>query len=102
MAEKAGGGRAVRWQLERPDLPAGTRDPAGQYTTLEDLAQAVHDGLVDADDEQRAVLEQVLADRPPPAPDPRPGRRRWRTVTGCIRSANRSAESFAEIVPAAA
>ena len=29
------------------------------YTTIEALAQAVHDGLVDASDEQRAVLEQA-------------------------------------------
>jgi hypothetical protein len=32
---------------------------ASQYSTLEDLAQAVHDGLVDADDDARGVLEQV-------------------------------------------
>jgi ABC-type amino acid transport substrate-binding protein len=30
-----------------------------RYTTLEDLAQAVYDGQVDADDDARAVLEQV-------------------------------------------
>ena len=36
------------------------------YTTIEALAQAVHDGLVDASDEQRAVLEQAwqIANRP--------------------------------------
>jgi hypothetical protein len=44
--------------------------------TIEDLAQAVHDGLVDASEEQRAVLEQAwqIARRPyltlvPPLPE---------------------------------
>ena len=55
-----GAGRSAGWQLasQHPGPP--------QYSTLEDLAQAVHDGLVEADDEQRAVLEQVweIANRP--------------------------------------
>jgi predicted ArsR family transcriptional regulator len=54
VVEKAcGAGRSAGWQL------AGQHPAPPQYTTLEDLAEAVHDGLVDADDEQRAVLEQV-------------------------------------------
>ena len=60
FAEVAGGGRSSGWQLsERPEVPEDVRELAGQYTTLEDLAQAVHDGLVDADDEARSVLEEV-------------------------------------------
>jgi hypothetical protein len=61
VVEKArGAGRSAGWQL------AGPRPAPSQYTTIEDLAQAVHDGLVEADDEQRAVLEQALeiASRP--------------------------------------
>jgi hypothetical protein len=34
-------------------------ETVSKYTTLEDLAQAVHDGEVDADDDARAALEQV-------------------------------------------
>jgi hypothetical protein len=66
FAEVAGGGRSSGWQLrERPVVPEAKQEPlrqyiaASQYTTLEDLAQAVHDGLVDADDEARGVLEEV-------------------------------------------
>jgi hypothetical protein len=84
FAEVAGGGRSSGWQLrERPEVPEAKREPlrhyvaASQYTTLEDLAQAVHDGLVDADDEARDVLEEVrriagkkrLAVVPDPAAD---------------------------------
>jgi hypothetical protein len=61
VAEQAGTGRGAGWRLApRQD------DACRQYTTIEDLAQAVHDGLVEADDEQRAVLEQALqiASRP--------------------------------------
>jgi hypothetical protein len=65
-AEVAGGGRSSGWQLpERPQVPQQMHEPlrqytaASQYTTFEDLAQAVHDGLVDADDEARGVLEEV-------------------------------------------
>jgi hypothetical protein len=63
VAEQAGTGRGAGWRLApRPD------DTRRHYTTIEDLAQAVHDGLVEADDEQRAVLEQALqiASRPRP------------------------------------
>jgi predicted DNA-binding transcriptional regulator YafY len=66
FAKVAGGGRSSGWQLrERPEVPETMQEPlrqyiaASQYTTLEDLAQAVHDGLVDADDEARGVLEEV-------------------------------------------
>ena len=66
FAEVAGGGRSSGWQLrERPEVPEAKQEPlrqyiaASQYTTLEDLAQVVHDGLVDADDEARGVLEEV-------------------------------------------
>jgi hypothetical protein len=61
VAEQAGTGRGAGWCLAAQQ--DGTRP---QYTTIEDLAQAVHDGLVEADDEQRAVLEQALqiASRP--------------------------------------
>jgi hypothetical protein len=59
VAEQAGTGRRAGWCL-------AAQDDRPQYTTIEDLAQAVHDGLVEADDEQRAVLEQALeiASRP--------------------------------------
>jgi DNA-binding transcriptional ArsR family regulator len=61
MVEKArGGGRSAGWQL------AG-QDAAPAYTTIAQLAEAVHDGLVpDVTDEQREVLEQVwqIAHRP--------------------------------------
>ena len=66
VAEVAGGGRSSGWQLrERLEVPERMQEPlrqyvvASQYTTLEDLAQAVHDGLVDADDDARGVLEEV-------------------------------------------
>ena len=60
FAEVSGGGRSSGWQLsERPEMPEDMREVAGQYTTLEDLAQAVRDGLVDADDDARGVLEEV-------------------------------------------
>ena len=55
-----GAGRSAGWQL------AGTRPAPQQYTTLEDLAEAVHQGLVEADDDARNVLEEVrrIAARP--------------------------------------
>jgi hypothetical protein len=66
FAEVAGGGRSSGWQLPaRPEVPEQMREPlrqyatASQYTTLEDLAQAVHDGLIETDDETRSVLEEV-------------------------------------------
>ena len=57
IAEKTGGGRGSRFRLTRPDLTAVTEPRP--YLTLEALAQFVVDGLVDADDEQRAVLEKA-------------------------------------------
>ena len=68
IAELTGGGRGSRFRLVRAEPPA--EPPAAAeprpYTTIEALAQAVHDGLVDASDEQRAVLEQAwqVANRP--------------------------------------
>jgi len=66
IAEVTGSGRSSGWQLtQRPQMPEPMREPPGQYATtaqyatLEDLAQAVHDGLVDADKDARTVLEQV-------------------------------------------
>jgi transposase len=66
FAEVAGGGRSSGWQLpERPEIPEHMRErlrqyiTASKYTTLVELAQAVHDGEVDADDDARAALEEV-------------------------------------------
>ena len=66
IAEVTGSGRSSGWQLtQRPQMPEPMREPPGQYgtaaqyATLEDLAQAVHDGLVDADEDARTILEQV-------------------------------------------
>ena len=65
-AELAGGGRSSGWQLPRqPEVPEHMQEQLRQYitvskyTTLVELAQAVHDGEVDADDDARAVLEEV-------------------------------------------
>ena len=64
IAERTGGGRGSRFRLARAEPPAAPEPRP--YTTIEALAQAVHDGLVDASDEQRAVLEQAwqIANRP--------------------------------------
>jgi hypothetical protein len=65
FAEVTGSGRSSGWQLSaRPEVPEQMHQPvrqytAAQYTTLEDLAQAVHDGLVDADEDARNVLAEV-------------------------------------------
>jgi len=68
IAEKTGGGRGSRFRLVRSWPPAEPPAAAESrpYTTIEALAQAVHDGLVDASDEQRAILEQAwqIANRP--------------------------------------
>ena len=65
-AELAGGGRSSGWQLpEQPEVPEHMQERLRQYitvskyTTLVELAQAVHDGEVAADDDARAVLEEV-------------------------------------------
>ena len=52
VAEQAGTGRGAGWRLATRQ-----EDTGPQYTTIEDLARAVHEGLVEADDEQRTVLE---------------------------------------------
>ena len=61
IAEKTGGGRGSRFRLVRaePSAEPPAAAESRSYTTIEALAQAVHDGLVDASDEQRAVLEQA-------------------------------------------
>ena len=56
VVETTGAGRAIKWRLVGATSAAAQPQP---YTTIEALAQAVHDGLVDATDEQREVLEQV-------------------------------------------
>jgi DNA-binding transcriptional ArsR family regulator len=63
VVETTGAGRAIKWRLVGATSAAAQPQP---YTTLEALAQAVHDGLVDATDEQREVLEQAwqIAQRP--------------------------------------
>jgi predicted ArsR family transcriptional regulator len=61
VVEKAqSAGRSAGWQL------ASRRPAPPQYTTLEDLAEAVHQGLVEADDDARSVMEEVrrIAARP--------------------------------------
>ena len=65
IAQLTGGGRASRFRLARHDPPAGPE--ASAYTTIAELAEAVHDGLVPGvTGEQREVLEQVwqIAHRP--------------------------------------
>ena len=66
FAEVTGGGRSSGWRLpDRPQVPDDKRElvdnyvAVSRYATLEDLAEAVHDGQVDADDDARAVLDQV-------------------------------------------
>jgi hypothetical protein len=65
VATLTGGGRGSRFRLARHDRPAGPE--AAAYTTIAELAEAVHDGLVPGvTGEQREVLEQVwqIAHRP--------------------------------------
>jgi hypothetical protein len=57
LAQLTGGGRGSRWRLIRAEPPAAPEPRP--YLTIETLAQYVVEGLVDADDEQRAVLEQA-------------------------------------------
>ena len=73
VVEMAGIGKSVKWRLAAR-AAAGAGPP--EYVTIEALAQAVHDGLVEANQEQRAILEQAwqIANRPhltlvPPLPD---------------------------------
>ena len=56
VVETTGACRAIKWRLVGATPAAAQPQP---YTTIEALAQAVHDGLVDATDEQREVLEQA-------------------------------------------
>ena len=65
-AEVTGGGRSAGFQLPRqPEIPEDRREEAAKhaalsrYTTLEDLARAVTDGEVDADDDARTLMEKV-------------------------------------------
>jgi hypothetical protein len=66
FAEVAGGGRSAGWQLpQHPEVPEDKREHVEnytalrRYTTLEDLAEAVHEGQVNADDDARTLLEKV-------------------------------------------
>jgi predicted ArsR family transcriptional regulator len=55
IARLNGAGPAARWYRTVPRTPG----PAAEYTTLAELAEAVHNGQADAGDDLRAVLEQV-------------------------------------------
>jgi DNA-binding IclR family transcriptional regulator len=73
VVEMAGIGKSVTWRLAGR-AAIGAEPP--EYVTIQDLAQAVHDGLVEASEKQRAILEQAwqIARRPrltlvPPLPD---------------------------------
>ena len=57
LAQLTGGGRGSRWRLIGAEPPPAPEPRP--YLTIEALAQYVVEGLVDADDEQRAVLEQA-------------------------------------------
>ena len=69
IAVRTGSSRASRYRLARQ--PAGEPRPGSAparpdgYVTIEALADAVHDGLADVDEDTRAVLEQArqLRDR---------------------------------------
>jgi len=68
VAAQAGAGRGHRWHLVRA-APGAPREPAAEaaltrlqpqpYLTLENLAEFVLAGLVEADEEQRVNLEQA-------------------------------------------
>jgi hypothetical protein len=70
VVERAGRGRTAGWKLAgRPEPPAAaqpqpyvTVEMLAQpqpYVTVEMLAQLVHDGVIQADGEQREILEQA-------------------------------------------
>jgi DNA-binding transcriptional ArsR family regulator len=63
VVETTGTGRAIKWRLVRSASAAAQR---GTYTTIEALAQLVHDDVVQAEPEQREILEQAwqIAHRP--------------------------------------
>jgi hypothetical protein len=56
VVETTGTGRAIKWRLVRS--PSAAAQP-GTYSTIEALAQLVHDGVVQAEPEQREILEQA-------------------------------------------
>ena len=63
IASLTGGGRGSKFRLasqpaRRPRPEPAPARPDG-YVTVEMLADAVHDGLVEVDDDTRAVLEQA-------------------------------------------
>ena len=88
IAELVTGGRSSRYRLAgQPGAtagagPAATGPRSPEYLTIQALAEAVHDGLADADEATREVLEKVweIEHRParphltvvPPLPDETP------------------------------
>jgi hypothetical protein len=60
IAERTGAARRSRYRLagQAEPEPVKAATPP-RYLTISALAEAVHDGLADADDEQRAVMEKV-------------------------------------------
>ncbi len=63
IAVRTGSSRASRYRLASPPAAGQRAEPAPArpdgYVTIEALADAVHEGLVDVDDDTRAVLEQA-------------------------------------------
>jgi predicted ArsR family transcriptional regulator len=63
IAVRTGSSRASRYRLARQAASPPQPEPAPArpdgYVTIAALADAVHDGLVDVDDDTRAVLEQA-------------------------------------------
>ena len=63
IAARTGSSRASRYRLARQSRPEPARTRPDGYVTIEALADAVHDGLVDVDDDTRAVMERARAIR---------------------------------------
>jgi hypothetical protein len=63
IAARTGSSRASRYRLARQPRPEPAPARPDGYVTIEALADAVHDGLVDVDDDTRAVLERARAIR---------------------------------------
>ena len=63
IAVRTGSSRASRYRLARQPTGEPRPEPAPArpdgYVTIEALADAVHDGLIDVDEDTRAVLEQA-------------------------------------------
>ena len=59
IAARTGISRASRYRLARQSRPEPARARPAGYVTIEALAAAVHDGLVDVDDDTRAVMERA-------------------------------------------